>query len=431
VTTTADPSGNEPGVVDLDRAATSPLRPEARAAMEPFLAERYGNPSSSHTLGRDAVRAVDEARERMADLLGCAPIELVFTSGGTESDVHAVTGGVPPRGGRVLCSAVEHLAVLATVRAIGGSTVPVDATGRVDLDALADELRRPSDSNPAERERDDRPVELVSVMAANNEIGSVNDLHAVAEVVAAHAPRAVLHTDAVQAAPWLDLRHHAAPAGLVSVSAHKFGGPKGVGALVVRTGVPLRPLLHGGGQEWDRRSGTTNVAGVVGAAAALEATCRDRERTAERVRALRDRMAAELCAIDGVTWTATAPGPDGTPVADHLLPGSLHLLIDDVDSEPLLFLLDRDGVRASASSACASGAARPSHVLAALPGVSLDGRRRGALRLTLGHDVTAEQVDRAVAVIAGAIAHLRGATPTAPAGPTPTAPTAAAGQGRG
>ncbi|UDY37133.1 cysteine desulfurase family protein [Dermatobacter hominis] len=389
---------------DLDRAATSPLRPEARAAMEPFLSDRYGNPSSAHALGRDAVRAVDEARERLADLLGCAPDEVVLTSGGTESDAHAVTGGVPVRSGRVVCSAVEHPAVLGSVRAIGGSTVAVDATGRVDLDALADELRGTED---------DRAVELVSVMAANNEVGAVNDLHAMADVVAAHAPLAALHTDAVQAAPWLDLARIAAPAGLVSVSAHKFGGPKGVGALVVRRGVAIRPLLHGGGQEWDRRSGTTNVAGVVGMAAALDAVARDRAATSERVRALRDRLAAGLCAIDGVTWTAAARGPAGRPEVDHLLPGTLHLLIDDVDSEPLLFLLDRAGVRASASSACASGAARPSHVLAALPGVTLDDRRRGALRLSLGHDATAAQADHALSVVTEAVAHLRAASPTA------------------
>jgi cysteine desulfurase len=392
-------------VADLDRAATSPLRPEARAAMEPFLGERYGNPSASHALGRDAMRAVDAARETLADLLGCAPDEVVVTSGGTESDAHAVTGGVPVRSGRTVCSAIEHPAVLGAVRALGGATVAVDATGRIDLDALADELRRPDPS--------DRPVSLVSVMAANNELGSVNDLHAVADVVAAHAPMATFHTDAVQAAPWLDLTDQAAPAGLVSISAHKFGGPKGVGALVVRTGVPIRPLLHGGGQEWDRRSGTTNVAGVVGMAAALAAVARDREATRARVRAMRDRLAAALCSIDGVRWTAVDPHGTGEARAEHLLPGTLHLLVDDVDSEPFLFLLDHGGVRASASSACASGAARPSHVLAALPGLPAldDGRRRGALRLSLGHDTTDEQVDLAARVIAAAVAHLRASTP--------------------
>lgn len=399
----------------MDRASTSPLRPEARAAMDPFLSDRYGNPSAAHALGRDAVRAVDEAREQLAELLGCAPGEVVLTSGGTESDSHAVTGGVPVRTGRVVCSAVEHPAVLGAVRALGGTTVAVDRFGRVDLDALADELRRPDPSG--------RPVELVSVMTANNELGTVNDLRSAAEVVAAHAPDATFHTDAVQAAPWLDLVECTAPAGLVSISAHKFGGPKGVGALVVRRGLPMRPLLHGGGQERDRRSGTTNVPGVVGMAAALAAAASERRIVTDRVGALRDRLADGLCSIEGVRWTVAPPSPDGDV---RLLPGVLHLLIDDVDSEPLLFLLDRDGVRASASSACASGAAAPSHVLAAvLDDHELD-RQRGALRLSLGHDATDAEVDLALRVVPAAIDHLRGADlrgarPGAPSSPRPTA----------
>lgn len=382
-------------VADLDRASTTPVRPEAIAAMEPFLAHRYGNPSAAHALGRDAVRALDEAREQLAELLGCTPGEVVLTSGGTESDAHAVTGGIPVRSGRILCSAVEHPAVLGAVRALGGETVAVDRAGRVDLDSLADAL----DAD----DPDGRPVELVSVMAANNELGTVNDLDAVADVVAAHAPVATLHTDAVQAAPWLDLAAVAAPAGLVSISAHKFGGPKGVGALVVRSGVAVRPLLHGGGQEWGRRSGTNDVAGAVGMAAALAAVAAGRAATARRVAALRDRLADGLCRIDGVEWTVADAAPD------HVLPNALHLLIDDVDSEPLLFLLDREGVRASASSACASGAVAPSHVLSAIrPGTEQDdGRRRGALRLSLGHDVDRSEVDHALAVIPGVVDHLR------------------------
>ncbi len=395
-------------VADLDRASTTPLRPEAVAAMEPFLSDRYGNPSAAHALGRDAIRAVDEARELMAELLGCAPGEVVFTSGGTESDAHAVTGGIPVRSGRVLCSAVEHPAVLGAVRALGGDTIAVDAVGRVDLDALAVLLRDRHADRPTDLVGDrtglvgDR-TDLVSVMVANNELGTINDLRAVAEVVAAAAPGATLHTDAVQAAPWLDLAEVAAPADLVSISAHKFGGPKGVGVLVVRSGVPLRPLLHGGGQEWDRRSGTTNVAGVVGMAAALAAAAGSRAATNRRVGALRDRLADGLCRIDGVEWTVASAAPDG------VLPGSLHLLIDDVDSEPLLFLLDREGVRASASSACASGAAAPSHVLEAVRPAAArrDDRLRGALRLSLGSDTSEAQVDHALDVIPAVVEHLR------------------------
>lgn len=380
--------GPDGPTVDFDRAATTPLRPEARAAMAPFLAGRYGNPSSAHALGRDAMRAVDEAREQLADLLGCPPSELVFTSGGTEADVHAVTGGIPTRADRVVCSAVEHPAVLATVTALGGSTVAVHRDGRIDLDALAAELSSPG------------KVGLVSVMAANNEIGTLNDLAEVAAVVAEHAPGAALHTDAVQAAAWLDLRRVATPAALVSVSAHKFGGPRGVGALVVRSGTPLRALLPGGGQELGRRSGTTHVAGIVGMAAALSALDRERDEVVRRVSRLRDRLESELGAVPGVVPTVASSTPR--------LAGTAHLLIDDVDSEPLLFLLDDAGVAASAASACASGAAAASHVLAAIGAdAAADGRRRGALRLTLGHDATDGQVDRAVEVIGATVERLR------------------------
>lgn len=391
-------------MIDLDRAATAPLRPEARAAMEPFLADRYGNPSAAHALGRDAVRALDEAREELADLLGCAPSELVFTSGGTESDVHAVTGGVPSRTDRVLCSAVEHPAVLETVRALGGDTVAVHRDGRIDLDALADALDRPEALDRPGAQRHDT-IGIVSVMTANNELGTINDIDEVAAVVARHAPAATLHTDAVQAAPWLDLRRHTRSAALVSVSAHKFGGPKGVGALIVRGGTQIRPLLPGGGQELGRRSGTVNVAGVVGMAAALRSVARDRVATSTRISALRDRLAHDLCAVAGVTRTVAAD--------TAVLPGTLHLLVDDVESEPLLFLLDAAGVGASASSACASGAAKASHVLAAIGADRApEGRSRGALRLSLGHDTTDGDVVRAAAVIADAVMGLRSARTT-------------------
>lgn len=383
--------------MDLDRASTAPLREVARAAMEPFLGDRYGNPSAAHALGRDAVRALDEARESIASNLGCSPAEVVVTSGGTESDVHAVTGGLPTRTGAVLCSAVEHPAVLRTVQTLGGRTVPVRPDGRIDLDALRAALDHVAGAEAG------TPVELLSVMTANNELGTVNDIDAVAAVVAEQAPGVLLHTDAVQAAPWLDLRQRTAMASLVSVSAHKFGGPKGVGVLVARSGSGLRPLLAGGGQEWGLRSGTVDVAGVVGMAAALGEVCAGLDATATRVAALRDSLSERLCALGGVERTVAAETPT--------LPGTCHLLVDDVESEPLLYLLDAEGVRSSAASACASGAAAASHVLAAI-GAATAGdpaRRRGALRLSLGHDVTAAQLDRAVEVIGSAVRRLRSA----------------------
>ena len=387
------------GAADLDHAATTRLRPEARAAMEPFLRDRYGNPSGSHALARDAVRAVDEAREQVAALLGCAPGEVVFTSGGTEADNHAVTGGLPVRPGVPVCSAVEHPAVLAPVEALGGRTVAVDARGRIDAAALDAVL-----ADLGER------TSVVSVMLANNELGTVNDLAAVRGVVGDRTG-APLHTDAVQAAPWLDLRTAAAAADLVSVTAHKFGGPKGTGALVVRAGTTVRPLLRGGGQERGRRAGTTDVAGVVGLAAALAATADGRAATNARIVALRDRLAEGLVAtVDGLTETVA---PDGD--RRHLLPGICHATIDDVDSESLLLLLEADGVLASAASSCASGAQQASHVLAAL-GPPRAGT--GSLRLSLGWDSVAADVDRALAAVPAAGARIRAAAgrPAAPVG---------------
>lgn len=378
-------------VADLDHAATTALRPEVAEAMAPFGADRYGNPSGTHRLARDAVRAVDEARERVAAVLGCEPGEVVFTSGGTEADNHAVTGGMPPRDGVPVCSAVEHHAVLEPVEALGGRTVRVDPTGRVDLDHLASVLDELGSS-----------ASVVSVMLANNETGVVNDLDAVAEVVRTHEPEVPgvpVHTDAVQAAAWLDLAVAARAADLVSVSAHKLGGPKGVGALVARRHAHLRPLLLGGGQERGRRSGTLNVAGIVGFAAALEAAAAEREEATDRVAKLRDRLAEGLAAtVPGLVRTV----PDG---AAPVLPSVLHVCIEGVESETLLFLLESDGVMASAAASCASGAQEPSHVLAAM-GVPT-GLARGSLRLSLGWSSTERDVDLALRAVPAAVERVR------------------------
>lgn len=361
--------------------------------MAPFLEDRYGNPSGSHRLARDAVRAVDEARERVAAALGCAPGEVVFTSGGTESDNQAVTGGMPPRSGVPVCSAVEHHAVLDPVEALGGRTVAVDATGRVDLDALAVVLDEVGTG-----------VSVVSVMLANNETGVINDLSAVAAVVRSHepeVPRVPLHTDAVQAAAWLDLAVAAAPADLVSVSGHKLGGPKGIGALVVRQHTSIRPLVLGGGQERGRRSGTLNVAGIIGLAAALEATVAQRSATNARVAALRDRLADGLvAAVPGTVETAVRGGDRSA-----VLPGICHLCIEGVDAETLLFLLESEGVMASAASSCSSGAQQSSHVLAAM-GVP-EQTARGSLRLSLGWDSTDADVEAALRAVPAAVARVR------------------------
>jgi cysteine desulfurase len=286
----------------------------------------------------------------------------------------------------VLCSAVEHEAVLAPVAATGGRTVAVDSAGAVDLDALAAALTR--------------DTALVSVMAANNEVGTVQPLAEVAEVVRRRAPGAAVHADAVQAAAWLDLPPLVAGAALVSLSSHKVGGPQGVGALVVRPGTPLRARAVGGGQERELRSGTHNVAGIVGFAAALGVVLATRDEAAARVRALADRLA------DGLV--AAVPGATET-VADRAsrLPGLVHLCVPGVESEALLFLLDEAGVCASAAAACASGAHQASHVLAAM-GVP-PARAAGALRLSLGWSSTAADVDHALRAVPAAVARLRGA----------------------
>jgi cysteine desulfurase len=373
-------------LVYLDHAATTALRPEAAAAMTPWLTERFGNPSGSHAVSREARQALEEARDVVAAALGALPGEVVFTGSGTEADNLAITGVQRVRGGAVVCTAVEHHAVLHAGQALPAGTLrvaPVDGEGNVDLDALAAVL--------------DPAVSVVSVMLANNEVGTILDLAGVAKLMHDLAPDAVLHTDAVQAFPWLDVAVLAQPADLIAISAHKFGGPQGVGALVVREGVAVAPIIHGGGQERERRSGTHNVAGIVGMAAAVEATVGARGATAERVRRQRDRLA------DGLLRFI----PDARETGDRAgkIPGNCHLRFAGIESEALLILLDQEGVCASAGSACTSGAIEPSHVLSAM-GVPV-GEALGSLRLSLGASTTDDDIDRALAVVPAAVARLR------------------------
>lgn len=343
--------------------------------MLPWLGGRHGNSTGMHAAARRARQAVDEAREELAHLLGCRPAEVVFTSGGTEADNLAVAGRAGPG---LWCSAIEHHAVLHPVEAAGGATVPVTPGGVVDVDAVPHDAR------------------FVSVMTVNNEVGTCQPL----DRVRAAAPDAVLHTDAVQAAPWLDLAVVAAPADLVSVSAHKFGGPQGVGALVVRAGTAVTPQLLGGGQEHERRSGTHNVAGIVGMAAALRVCAAQREEVNARLGAMRDRLADGLLAV---------PGTRETGDRSCKVPGICSLVFDGIESEALLVLVDRDGLCASAASSCASGAIDPSHVLSAM-GLPRD-LAFGSLRLSLGWDTTGAEVDEALALIPPAVAQLRAGAP--------------------
>ena len=376
----ADPT-LEGVTVYLDHAATTPMRPEAVAAMLPYLTDRFGNASGVHTVARAARAALDEAREVVAHYLGAEPGDVVFTGSGTEADNLGIAGVVTAVGGVAVCPATEHHAVLHTVETLGGRVVRAGRDGRVDLDALADAL--------------DDGVSVVSVMLVNNEVGTIEHFADVAETVRRHAPKARLHTDAVQAFPWLDVASLAAPADLVSVSAHKFGGPQGVGALVARAGTTVAPIIHGGGQERDRRSGTYNVAGIVGMAAAMHATVETREATAERVRRLRDRLADGLALVDA----------EETVRRDDKVPGNCHVLFGGVESEALLVLLDDAGVCAAAGSACASGAVEPSHVLTAMA-LSKDDAL-GAVRFSLGWTTTDDDVDLALKVVPEAVARLR------------------------
>jgi cysteine desulfurase len=378
------------GVAYLDHAATTPMRHEAVEAMRPYMDVLYANPSGSHRFARAARRAIDEARDDVAAVLGCAPGEVVFTSGGTEGDNTAVLGAVRRSGGTAVCSAAEHHAVLHCVEHAKGRIVGVDAAGEIDADALRDALREVARTGHAS---------VVSVMAVNNEVGTITDMARVSRVVREEAPGAVLHTDAVQAACWLDLRAISPLVDVMSLSAHKFGGPKGVGITMIRSGAPVEPLILGGGQERDRRSGTHNVGGIVAAAAALRATDEERATEVARVGALTERLVAAA--------TGGAEGVRATVPRERRVPSIAHLCARGLESEALLYLLDEAGVCASAASACASGAMEPSHVLAAM-GVGREWAA-GSLRFSLGHTTTADDVDRATGALVGAVRRLRGA----------------------
>jgi cysteine desulfurase len=378
-----------PSVIYLDNAATTPLSEPAREAMLPFLGERFGNASSVHAPGREARKAVDEARERVAAAAGARPEEIVFTSGGTEADNLAIKGAAwhgreQGRDG-VVVSAVEHHAVADPAHWLARqgfrvTDVPVDAHGTVRLDALAAAV--------------DRRTAVVGVMWANNEVGTVQPVAECARI--AREAGAIFHADAVQGVPWLEVS--AGTADTIAIAAHKLGGPKGVGALVVRRGTKLQPLMHGGGQERDLRSGTYNVAGIAGFGAAIEHWVSNRSRWAARVRVLRDRLQGLL--------TERLPGVRVNGHPTERLPNNLHVCLEGVDGESMILLLDAEGIAASQGSACSSGAAEPSGVLAAM-GVPAE-LARGTLRLTLGPATTEADVDRAADAVVAAATRLRG-----------------------
>ena len=378
----------------LDYAATAPLRPEVAAAMAAVRAEPLGNPTGSHPPAQRAKRLLEEARDQVAAFLGREPGEIVFTSGGTESANLAVLGtaavALRQRGEVVLLtSATEHPAVresarAATLAGVDVRELPVGRSGVLELEALARALSS--------------RVVLVAVMAANNETGVLQPLQSVVEATRRWAPDAVVFTDAVQAAPYVDLAESTAGVDLVSLSAHKLGGPVGVGTLAVGPRAALEARQHGGGQERERRSGTPDVAGAVGLASAVGLVSAEREAAGARVSALRDRLAKGLlAAVDDLSLTV----PHGTPV----LPGHLHVCVPGVEREELLLALGRVGVCVSGGSSCSSGALEPSHVLAAM-GVALE-LAAGALRFTLGSGTTDADVDRALETVPAVVRQLR------------------------
>jgi len=379
----------------LDYAASAPLRPEALAAMLPLLERPAANPSSQHGQGRAARAAVETAREQVAALVGAAPGDVVFTSGGTEADNLAVKGTVlarPPEARHLVCSAVEHHAVLdaaAWAEADAGARTdlaPVDRLGRVDPDRLA-ALLQPG------------RTALVAVMAANNEVGTGQPVAAVAEL--AHAAGAVLLCDAVQAAglPGVDMT--ADGVDLLALASHKLGGPTGVGALVVRPGTSLRPLVHGGGQERGLRSGTLPAAALAGFGAAAAAALAERHNGTTTLATLRSQLLAGLRALAPDLQVNGDLGPQAG------LPGLLSVRFPGRRAEDLLLLLDRHGVACSAGSACASGAVTPSHVLVAMGRDPVAARE--TVRFSLGHASAQADVDAAVTAVAQALEVL---TPT-------------------
>ena len=376
----------------LDHASTTPVRPEVLDSMLPLLTTTFGNPGSVHATGRAARAALDDARERLSVRLGTQPRELVFTAGGTEANNLAIKGAAwagKAQGHRIVSSAVEHHAVGHTLRYLekfGFEVVEVgvDRYGRVDPDEL--------DAAITDR------TTLVSVMLANNEVGTIQPIAQVVERVQRHRG-VLLHVDAVQAAPYMPLDLGALGADLVSVAAHKFEGPKGVGLLYVRHGTHLLAQTHGGSQERHRRAGTENVGGAVGMATAYDLVRDELPETVRRLRRLRERLQKAVLAVEGTELT-------GHP--RERLPGLLSIIARETDGNSVVLALDLEGVAAAVGSACTSGSTEVSHVLAAMG--YPDEEARGALRLSLGRTTTEADIEEACTIVPRVIAHQRAAS---------------------
>ena len=385
-------SGN---VIYLDHSATTPVRREVLEAMLPHFSVGYGNPSSIYTMGQEARKAMDDAREVAARAIGARMGEIVFTSGGTESDNAALKGAafaLRHMGNHIITTTIEHHAVLHTCHQLEQfgfevTYVPVDEQGLVDPQNVASAIT-------------DETV-LVSVMAANNEIGTIQPVAEIASIVKGEAQARgrtiVMHTDAVQAAGFLDINVRTLGVDLMSLSAHKIYGPKGVGLLYVKRGTPFEAQNAGGGQERQRRSGTENVPGIVGMGEALRLATAEREEVSARCMRLRDRL------IEGIFDSIEGAHLNGHPT--RRLPNNVNISFEGVEGEPVLLGLDFAGVCASSGSACSSASLEPSHVLLAIRR-SAD-LAQGSLRITLGRDNTDEDVDYLLSVLPEIVGKLR------------------------
>lgn len=375
----------------LDHAATTPMYPEVAAQMAKLLTD-YGNPSSLHASGRRARRLVEEARETVANVLGCRPAEVVFTSGGTEANNIALKGiawdarDKDPKRTRVLISAVEHHAILDPAHWLGDSDgfkveyIPVTQTGVVTPQALAKTINEDFDS-----------VAVVSVMLANNEVGTVNDIASLVDVIRGHGIR--FHTDAVQAPTWLDLNFSKLGTCAMSLSGHKVGGPHGVGAIIMSRDCTVTPLIHGGGQERDVRSGTLDTPAIFAFAQALEITAKNRSQQVARITKLRDELIKQV----------KLAVPDAILNGDlnARLANNVHFTFPGCLGDSLLMLLDANGVECSVGSACSAGVPQPSHVLLAM-GADEDSARC-TLRFSLGHNSTEQDIDELIKYLPAAV----------------------------
>jgi len=380
----------------MDHAATTPVHPEVAEAMLPFLREYFGNPSTIYEEGRQARKAVEKARSQVAGALGADPGEIVFTSGGTESDnlaVFGVTEANEDRGSHVITTAIEHHAVLEPChylerKGVEVTYLPVDGGGIID----PDELRRAITPSTV----------LVSVMHANNEIGTVQPMEEISSIC--REAGVYLHTDAVQSVGALDVDVNRLGVDLLSVSAHKLYGPKGVGCLYVRRGTSIQGIQLGGGQERRMRAGTENVAGIVGFGKAMELAAREWEERSAHVKPLRDRL------INGILESIPHTRLNGDP--ERRLPNNVNILFGYIEGEAICLKLDFQGIDASTGSACSSESGEASHVLLAL-GIPVE-EAHGSLRLTLGRGNTSEDVDYVLEKLPGIIQELRSMSPLYP-----------------